>query len=273
MLNGNDPTYSEKHIAKENYENLPGITTNGKTASAPPQAPPGYFESQLTHQQAGINNFQHANNPNFQINLPQPPCPMEMNNNQFKQLRAPYPIKTNNYQYNQSQTPYSMGMNSFQFNQPETSYLVEANNTQFNQSQVLYPIGMINSQFNHPQHQLHNPQLPSNTNNTQISQPQTSNIINVNVNQPTKENTVFVQHPQNHMGLAIFSCLCCFCPVGICAIFKAYEVDSAFAVGQFTRAQNASNAARTLARIAILVGCLIICGFISAMIVAVVKFK
>ncbi|XP_004207566.2 uncharacterized protein LOC100197460 [Hydra vulgaris] len=220
MQNGNDPINSEK--------------INEEKASAPPD----YFQSQLIHQQTGVNNFQQASNPNIQT-----PNPMGMNNPQLNQPQAPYP----------------MGMNNPQFNQPQAMYPMGIVNPQFNQPQAMYPMGMNNPQFNQPQQYLNTPQLPINNSNNIVNQPQNSNVININVNQSTKEKTVLVEIPPSHMRLAICSCLCCFWPIGLFAIMKSYEVDSAFAAGDYSRAQQASISARKYARIAIAVGCFVIC--------------
>ncbi|XP_065665850.1 uncharacterized protein LOC136087331 [Hydra vulgaris] len=215
MQNGNDQINSEKINAEKAL------------------APPDYIQSELTHQQAEVNNFQQASNPNIQ---------------------APYSMGMNNPQFNQPQAQYPMGIVNPQCNQPYAMYPMGMNNPQFNQPQAMYPMGMNNPQFNQPL------QSPINISNTLVNQPQTPSVINVTVNQPTQEKTVRVcDIPPSHLKLAIFSTLCCFFPIGLFAIFKSYEVDSAVAKGEYSRALQASVATRRYARIAIGVGCLAIC--------------
>lgn len=49
--------------------------------------------------------------------------------------------------------------------------------------------------------------------------------------------------PDNHLGLAIFTMLCCCMPLGIVALIKAQEVNNNYLRGDYEGAQNASTSA------------------------------
>lgn len=59
-----------------------------------------------------------------------------------------------------------------------------------------------------------------------------------------EENTSFVPKPDSHLGLAIFTTLCCCLPLGIVAILKANKVGDFYAMKQYDAAIMASNEAK-----------------------------
>jgi len=60
--------------------------------------------------------------------------------------------------------------------------------------------------------------------------------------------------PSNFMSLSLFTCLCCFWPLGIFAILKSREVDDAIRRGDLDAAKEASHTARRLSYYGIGVG-------------------
>lgn len=64
----------------------------------------------------------------------------------------------------------------------------------------------------------------------------------------------YVPKPSSHLGLAIFTTLCCCLPFGIVAIIKASKVSDYYVMGQYQAAQMASNEAKKWSTIALLVG-------------------
>ncbi|BFZ04060.1 hypothetical protein BsWGS_07100 [Bradybaena similaris] len=81
-------------------------------------------------------------------------------------------------------------------------------------------------------------------------------------------NTVVVTQPaayvtqvvpvQDHMGLAIFACLCCFWPLGLVAIFRASASRDAIARGDVNEARLSAADARKFSLISIGVGVVLI---------------
>lgn len=64
----------------------------------------------------------------------------------------------------------------------------------------------------------------------------------------------YVPKPSSHLGLAIFTTLCCCLPFGIVAIIKASKVSDYYAMGQYQASQMASDEAKKWSLIALLVG-------------------
>ncbi|XP_070561576.1 proline-rich transmembrane protein 1-like [Ptychodera flava] len=71
-------------------------------------------------------------------------------------------------------------------------------------------------------------------------------VVGVAVQQP--------QAPDDYMGFAIFTTLCCFWPVGIFAILKARDVHKKTWQGDTSGALQSSRTARRLSIIALVVG-------------------
>ncbi|XP_070574439.1 proline-rich transmembrane protein 1-like [Ptychodera flava] len=85
-------------------------------------------------------------------------------------------------------------------------------------------------------------------------------VVGVAVQQP--------RAPDDYMGLAIFTTLCCFWPVGIFAILKARDVHKRTWQGDTSGASEASRAARRLSFIALAIG---IVGLVISVIFTVVS--
>ena len=67
--------------------------------------------------------------------------------------------------------------------------------------------------------------------------------------QPLQDNVQqsqqsYVPQPSSHLGLAIFTTLCCCLPLGIVAILKANKVGDLYAMKQYDAAMMASNEAK-----------------------------
>ncbi|XP_078662695.1 synapse differentiation-inducing gene protein 1-like [Branchiostoma floridae x Branchiostoma belcheri] len=71
--------------------------------------------------------------------------------------------------------------------------------------------------------------------------------------QPTTVVEILVM-PKDYFGLSIFTLLCCCLPVGVAALIFSYEVQSANAIGDVTRALKASNRAKVLNYVALGLG-------------------
>uniref|UniRef100_A0A0B7BB27 Proline-rich transmembrane protein 1 n=1 Tax=Arion vulgaris TaxID=1028688 RepID=A0A0B7BB27_9EUPU len=56
------------------------------------------------------------------------------------------------------------------------------------------------------------------------------------VEQPRPTTTIIVREAQSYMGLALFTCFCCFWPLGCVAIYKANESQNCLARGDFVGA-------------------------------------
>nr|XP_005310617.1 transmembrane protein 91 [Chrysemys picta bellii] len=69
--------------------------------------------------------------------------------------------------------------------------------------------------------------------------------------------------PQDHLGLAVFSMLCCFWPLGIAAFHLSQKTNKASAKGDFPGARAASRRTFALAVLSILLG---ICTYIGAVV-------
>jgi len=64
--------------------------------------------------------------------------------------------------------------------------------------------------------------------------------------------------PPNHIGLALFACLCCIAPIGLCALCLACRVDSFWQSGNYAAAVQASRLALQLSLASILTGMVLI---------------
>ncbi|XP_031567663.1 proline-rich transmembrane protein 1-like [Actinia tenebrosa] len=81
--------------------------------------------------------------------------------------------------------------------------------------------------------------------------------------QPVSHTVTVVQtapamYPPDHCVLSWFACLCCFWPVGICAIINSSNARDAINRGDLASANNYSQTAKKYAMIAIVVGICVI---------------
>ena len=68
--------------------------------------------------------------------------------------------------------------------------------------------------------------------------------VSVGLKKTMEENTSYVPKPDSHLGLAIFTTLCCCLPLGIVAILKANKVGDYYTMKQYEAANQASNDAK-----------------------------
>ncbi|XP_046858828.1 synapse differentiation-inducing gene protein 1-like [Xenia sp. Carnegie-2017] len=73
---------------------------------------------------------------------------------------------------------------------------------------------------------------------------------------------------QDYMGLSIFACLCCFWPVGLCAIAKSNEARKLARGGDYESAREAANKAKKTAWVAMLLGLILTIALIVLRVVA-----
>eukprot|EP00794_Sanderia_malayensis_P007226 gene7226-8034_t len=82
--------------------------------------------------------------------------------------------------------------------------------------------------------------------------------------------TVVTAPPPNHAALAWLTCLFCFWPLGLAAIIKSNEVDSASRLGDMNRAHAASKSARQFSLISIGLGIL---AYIIVVVIIVIRVR
>ncbi|KAL4229743.1 hypothetical protein ACF0H5_010132 [Mactra antiquata] len=68
--------------------------------------------------------------------------------------------------------------------------------------------------------------------------------------------TAIVSRPTNYFGLSLFSCLFCFWPTGLLALYYSSQTNNLTASGDLVGAEKASKTARTLSLVGIAIGCL-----------------
>ncbi|XP_046856846.1 transmembrane protein 91-like [Xenia sp. Carnegie-2017] len=88
-----------------------------------------------------------------------------------------------------------------------------------------------------------------------IQQQQSNNTTVVVQNQPQPAAvTTMIPVVNDNMGLSIFACLCCCCPIGIFAIIKSCEVRNLYVAGDYAGAIASAESAKKLAGISIGIG-------------------
>lgn len=69
---------------------------------------------------------------------------------------------------------------------------------------------------------------------------------------------ITVSMPSDYLGYAIFTCICCFWPVGLMALIRSCQCRSARAVGNATEAKKLSNKVLCLSHTALIIGIILI---------------
>eukprot|EP00057_Strongylocentrotus_purpuratus_P015064 XP_011669538.1 PREDICTED: proline-rich transmembrane protein 1-like [Strongylocentrotus purpuratus] len=101
--------------------------------------------------------------------------------------------------------------------------------------------------------------------------PQHVKIVTIRNTTPKEENNDN-EGPRDYFYLALFVCLCCCWPIGICALSKSLEVRRYMTRGQISKATLASHDARNYTAVALGIGVGIILTFVCMFIVVCVAF-
>ncbi|XP_048378316.1 synapse differentiation-inducing gene protein 1 [Stegostoma tigrinum] len=101
-----------------------------------------------------------------------------------------------------------------------------------------------------------------------LSFPETqSNYYNDGDSDSDSDSTLSFNIPQDYLGLAIFSMLCCFWPMGIAAFYLSQKTSKATAKGDYRQASSASRKALCTAICSIALG---VCTYIGGMVALVI---
>ncbi|KPP57557.1 transmembrane protein 91-like [Scleropages formosus] len=84
--------------------------------------------------------------------------------------------------------------------------------------------------------------------------PEREDSSSEDLSESESESNFSLMIPQDYLGLAVFSMLCCFWPLGILAFYLSQKTNKASAQGDFRRATSASRQALWLAVLSIIFG-------------------
>ncbi|XP_062585144.1 transmembrane protein 233-like [Saccostrea cucullata] len=93
------------------------------------------------------------------------------------------------------------------------------------------------------------------------SYPLTRTSANIVVNSAPTPRVIAAQRERDWLGPAVFACLCCFWPVGLCATNAAVNARSRYDEGDYENEREYSRSAKQLTLISLVLGILCITGF------------
>ncbi|XP_062600111.1 trafficking regulator of GLUT4 1-like isoform X5 [Saccostrea cucullata] len=94
------------------------------------------------------------------------------------------------------------------------------------------------------------------------SYPMSRTSANIIVNSASTPRDVAAERESDWLVPAIFACLCCFWPVGVCAINAAVNARSRYDEGDYENGRSYSRSAKQLTLISLVLGILSITAFI-----------